>query len=76
MIITEEIVRRVGAEIPFIGDPYDAQPIQLGGLTVFRTQAVALVVGAVLITRSSWPSATPAGAWRCAPRRRTARRRR
>ncbi len=28
MIITEEIVRRVGAEIPFIGDPYDAQPIQ------------------------------------------------
>ena len=28
VIITEEIVRRVGAEIPFIGDPYDAQPIQ------------------------------------------------
>ncbi len=50
VIITEEIVRRVGAEIPFIGDPYDAQPIQLAGLTVFRTQAVALVVGAVLIT--------------------------
>ena len=50
VIITEEIVRRVGAEIPFIGDPYDAQPIQLAGLTVFRTQAVALVVSAVLIT--------------------------
>jgi branched-chain amino acid transport system permease protein len=50
VIITEEIVRRVGAEIPFIGDPYDAQPIRLVGLTVFRTQAVALVVGAVLIT--------------------------
>jgi branched-chain amino acid transport system permease protein len=50
VIITEEIVRRVGAEIPFIGDPYDAQPIRLAGLTVFRTQAVALVVGAVLIT--------------------------
>ena len=49
VIITEEIVRRVGAEIPFIGDPYDAQPIRLAGLTVFRTQAVALVVGAVLI---------------------------
>lgn len=49
VIITEEIVRRVGAAIPFIGDPYDAQPIQLGGLTVFRTQAVALVVSAVLI---------------------------
>ena len=50
VIIAEEIVRRVGAEIPFIGDPYDAQPIRLAGLTVFRTQAVALVVGAVLIT--------------------------
>jgi branched-chain amino acid transport system permease protein len=49
VIITEEVVRRVGAEIPFIGDPYDAQPIQLGAVTVFRTQAIALVVGAVLI---------------------------
>jgi branched-chain amino acid transport system permease protein len=50
VIITEEIVRRVGAEIPFIGDPYDAQPIQLGAVTIFRTQAIALVVGAILIT--------------------------
>jgi branched-chain amino acid transport system permease protein len=50
VIITEEIVRRVGADIPFIGDPYDAQPIQLGAVTIFRTQAIALVVGAVLIT--------------------------
>lgn len=49
VIITEEVVRRVGAEIPFIGDPYDAQPIQLGAVTVFRTQAIALVVGALLI---------------------------
>jgi branched-chain amino acid transport system permease protein len=50
VIISEEVVRRLGAEIPFIGDPYDAQPIRLGELTVFRTQAIALVVGAVLIT--------------------------
>jgi branched-chain amino acid transport system permease protein len=50
VIITEEVVRRVGADIPFIGDPYDSQPIRLGELTVFRTQAIALVVGAVLIT--------------------------
>ncbi|HZG90107.1 MAG TPA: branched-chain amino acid ABC transporter permease [Pseudonocardia sp.] len=50
VIITEEVVRRVGADIPFIGDPYDAQPIQLGAVTIFRTQAIALVVGAVLIT--------------------------
>ncbi|HVH23696.1 MAG TPA: branched-chain amino acid ABC transporter permease [Pseudonocardia sp.] len=50
VIITEEIVRRVGADIPFIGDPYDAKPIQIAGLTIFRTQAVALLVGAALIT--------------------------
>jgi branched-chain amino acid transport system permease protein len=50
VIITEEVVRRVGADIPFIGDPYDAQPIQLGAITIFRTQAIALLVGAVLIT--------------------------
>jgi branched-chain amino acid transport system permease protein len=50
VVITEEIVRRVGADIPFIGDPYDAQPLQVAGLTIFRTQAVALVVGIVMIT--------------------------
>lgn len=50
VIITEEIVRRVGADIPFIGDPYDSQPLQIAGVTIFRTQAIALVVGAVLIT--------------------------
>lgn len=49
VIITEEIVRRVGADIPFIGDPYDSQPLQIAGLTVFRTQALALVVGGLLI---------------------------
>ena len=50
VIITEEIVRRVGAAIPFIGDPYDAHPIVIGGITIFRTQAIALVIGALLIT--------------------------
>jgi branched-chain amino acid transport system permease protein len=50
VIVTEEIVRRLRADIPFIGDPYDAQPLQFAGLTAFRTQLVALVVGIVLIT--------------------------
>lgn len=50
VIVTEEIVRRVGAAIPFIGDPYDSQPIHIAGVTIFRTQAIALLVGAVLIT--------------------------
>jgi len=50
VVVSEEIVRRVGVAIPFIGDPYDAQPLQLAGITLFRTQLIALVVGAVLIT--------------------------
>jgi hypothetical protein len=50
VIIAEEIVRRVGAAIPFIGDPFDAHPIQIGTVAIFRTQAIALVVGLVLIT--------------------------
>jgi branched-chain amino acid transport system permease protein len=50
VIITEEIVRRLGAAIPFVGEPYDARPLQIAGVTIFRTQAIALVVGAVLIT--------------------------
>jgi branched-chain amino acid transport system permease protein len=50
VVVTEEIVRRVGVAIPFIGDPYDAQPLQLAGVTLFRTQLIALVAGAILIT--------------------------
>ena len=50
VVITEEIVRRVGVAIPFIGDPYDAHPLQVAGITLFRTQLIALVVGAILIT--------------------------
>ena len=50
VIIAEEIVRRVGAAIPFIGDPFDARPILIGTVAIFRTQAIALVVGLVLIT--------------------------
>lgn len=50
VIVVEEIVRRLGTNLPFLGEPYDAQPIRFGEITVFRTQLVALVVGAVLIT--------------------------
>lgn len=49
VIITEEIIRRVGTDIPFLGEPYDAQPIQIANITFFRTQLVALALGAVLI---------------------------
>ncbi|WP_020666798.1 branched-chain amino acid ABC transporter permease [Amycolatopsis nigrescens] len=50
VIITEEIVRRLGVTLPFLGEAWDAQPFQLGGITLFRTQLVALVVATVLIT--------------------------
>ncbi|TDW21947.1 branched-chain amino acid ABC transporter permease [Kribbella kalugense] len=50
VIITEEIIRRLGVSVPFIGDAWDAKPIQLGGITLFRTHLVALLVATVLIT--------------------------
>ncbi|WP_181771423.1 branched-chain amino acid ABC transporter permease [Amycolatopsis pittospori] len=50
VIITEEIVRRLGVTLPFLGDAWDARPFQVGGITLFRTQLVALVVAAILIT--------------------------
>jgi branched-chain amino acid transport system permease protein len=50
VIITEEVVRRLGVSLPFIGDAWDAQPVQVGGITLFRTHLVALAVAAVLIT--------------------------
>ncbi|TNC27777.1 branched-chain amino acid ABC transporter permease [Amycolatopsis alkalitolerans] len=50
VIISEEIVRRLGVGIPFLGQAWDAKPIQVGGITLFRTHLVALGVAAVLIT--------------------------
>lgn len=50
VIMTEEIIRRLGLEIPFLGKPYDGKPIQAGDVTFFRTQLFALLVGAVLVT--------------------------
>ncbi|NEA30621.1 branched-chain amino acid ABC transporter permease [Streptomyces sp. SID13031] len=50
VIITEEVVRRLGVSLPFIGDAWDAKPLQVGGITLFRTHLLALVVATVLIT--------------------------
>ncbi len=49
VIMTEEIIRRLGLEIPFLGKPYDGKPIQAGDVTFFRTQLFALLVGAILV---------------------------
>jgi len=50
VVIAEEIARRLGTSVPFIGDGWDARPITVGGITLFRTYLVAMVVSAVLIT--------------------------
>jgi len=49
VVVAEEIVRRLGVDVPFLGDPYDAKALHVGGVTIFRTMLVALVVGAVLL---------------------------
>lgn len=49
VVITEEIVRRIGVSVPFIGDGWDGHPVTVGGITLFRTHLVALAVATVLI---------------------------
>lgn len=49
VIITEEIIRRLGVSSPFLGGPLDGAPLRLGTVVVFRPQLVALIVGIVLI---------------------------
>jgi branched-chain amino acid transport system permease protein len=50
VVVVEDIFRRLGTTVPYLQAPWDASPIQLGGLTFFSTQLVALGVGLVLIT--------------------------
>jgi branched-chain amino acid transport system permease protein len=50
VVVVEDIFRRLGTTVPYLGAPWDARPIQLGAVTLFSTQLVALVVGLVLIT--------------------------
>jgi branched-chain amino acid transport system permease protein len=50
VVVVEDVFRRLGTTVPYLGAPWDAQPIQLGGVTLFSTQLVALLVGLVLIT--------------------------
>ncbi|MDQ4115722.1 MAG: branched-chain amino acid ABC transporter permease [Actinomycetota bacterium] len=50
VVVSEDIFRRLGTTVPFLGAPWDASPIQLGAITLFSTQLVALAVGLVLIT--------------------------
>lgn len=50
IFVFTEIVRRIGTQTPpFLGDPYDAKPVTLLGVTVARTFVVALLVAVVLL---------------------------
>lgn len=50
VVVSEDIFRRLGTTAPYLGAPWDASPIQLGPVTLFSTQLVALVVGVALIS--------------------------
>lgn len=50
VVIVEDVFRRLGTTVPYLGAPWDAQPISVAGVTFFSTQLVALGVGLVLIT--------------------------
>jgi branched-chain amino acid transport system permease protein len=50
VILSEEIFRRIGVDIPFLGRPYDNKPVHVGDVTIFRTQLIALIVGTILVT--------------------------
>jgi branched-chain amino acid transport system permease protein len=50
VVVVEDIFRRLGTTVPYLGAPWDARPIRLGEVTLFSTQLVALLVGLVLIT--------------------------
>jgi branched-chain amino acid transport system permease protein len=50
VVVVEDIFRRLGTTVPYLGAPWDARPLQVGGVTLFSTQLVALIVGLVLIT--------------------------
>jgi len=49
VIVLEEIVRRLGTDLPFLNAPFGEAVIRLGGVAVLREQLVALVVGTVII---------------------------
>lgn len=49
VVITEEIARRLGTDVPFLQAPWVGSTMSLGGVTILRGQLVALAVGAVLI---------------------------
>ncbi|MDN5748407.1 MAG: branched-chain amino acid ABC transporter permease [Pseudonocardia sp.] len=50
VVIVEDVFRRLGTTVPYLGAPWDAAPITVAGVTLFRTQLVAMIVGLVLIS--------------------------
>ena len=50
VIVLEEIVRRLGTNLPFLNAPFGNEVIRLGDVALLQTQVVALVVGVVIIT--------------------------
>lgn len=49
IVVSEEIIRRLGVSVPFLGEAWDVRPVHLGPITLFRTHLIALAVAALLI---------------------------
>ena len=49
VIITEDIVRRLGTETPFLQTPFAGDVVRLGDVTILSGQLVAIAVSVVLI---------------------------
>lgn len=50
VVVTEEVARRLGTDVPFLKAPWVGSPMDIGGVFILRGQLVALIIGAVLIT--------------------------
>ncbi|MDN5930839.1 MAG: branched-chain amino acid ABC transporter permease [Pseudonocardia sp.] len=50
VVVVEDVFRRLGTTVPYLGAPWDAGPITVAGVTIFRTHLVAMIVGLVLIS--------------------------
>ncbi|MGP4029230.1 branched-chain amino acid ABC transporter permease [Actinomadura sp. 3N407] len=49
IVLTTELVRRIGPDVMSLGDPWRDRVVHLGGITIAQTRLAALLVAALLI---------------------------
>ncbi|SEG59106.1 amino acid/amide ABC transporter membrane protein 1, HAAT family [Thermomonospora echinospora] len=50
ILLTTELTRRIGTDVLAMGDPWQSQVVQIGGISIAQTRIAALVTAATLIT--------------------------